>query len=78
MESPTETDAKRKFLLHHQHPAFEPWSEHKQHRRLHGGLIGEVTADADGEVQGSPVHGSARLAGLEHLVMLRSGDALFD
>ena len=52
-----QADAEGKFLLHHQHPAFEPRLEHEQHRRLHGGFVGEVAADADSEIQGSPVHG---------------------
>jgi len=51
-----QADAERKPFLHHQHLAFEPGLEHEQHRRLHGGLVGEIAADADGDVQGRPVH----------------------
>src|SRR5208282_3373703 len=51
-----QTDAKRKFLLHYQHPAFESRLEHEQHWCLHGRFVNEVATDADGEIQGSPVH----------------------
>ena len=37
-----QADAERKFFLHHQHPAFEPRLEHEQHRRRHGGFVGEL------------------------------------
>ena len=43
-----QTDAERQSFLHHEHPAFEPRLEHKQHRRLHGGFVGEIAADANG------------------------------
>jgi hypothetical protein len=52
-----QTDAERKFLLHHQHPPFEPRPEHEKNRCRHGRFVDESAADPDSEIQGLPFHG---------------------
>ena len=50
-------DAEGQVLLHHQHPALQPRTEHEEHRGRHGRVIGEAASDPDGEVERGPVHG---------------------
>ena len=51
-----ETSAERERLRAHQLLSIKPRPEHEQDGGGHGSFVSDPAADADGEVEGSPIH----------------------